>query len=61
MGLPWWSSGYDFMLPLQGAQVQSLVGELRFHNLLSTAKNNNDKKKTSVQNNISVSPFLLHN
>ena len=25
LGLPWWSSGYDFMLPMQGAQVQSLT------------------------------------
>ena len=28
MGLPWWSSGWDSMLPMQGAQVQSLVEEL---------------------------------
>ena len=28
-GIPWQSSGYDSMLPLQGAQVQSLVRELR--------------------------------
>ena len=27
-GLPWWSSGWDSMLPMQGAWVQSLVGEL---------------------------------
>ena len=26
--LPWWSSGYDPMFPVQGAWVQSLVGEL---------------------------------
>ena len=25
---PWWSSGWDSALPMQGAQVQSLVGEL---------------------------------
>ena len=30
-GLPWWSSGKDPALPLQGAQVQSLVWELRSH------------------------------
>ena len=29
LGLPWWSSGLDSMLPLQGAWVQSLVRELR--------------------------------
>ena len=28
MGLPWWSSGSDSMLPRQGAQVQFLVREL---------------------------------
>ena len=28
-GLPWRSSGSDFVLPLQGTQVQSLVREVR--------------------------------
>ena len=28
VGLPWWSSGWDSVLPLQGAWVPSLVGEL---------------------------------
>ena len=28
-GIPWWSSGYDSTLPLQGALVGSLGGELR--------------------------------
>ena len=27
-GLPWWSSGQDFLFPMQGAWVQSLVREL---------------------------------
>ena len=27
-GLPWWSSGQDSALPMQGARVRSLVGEL---------------------------------
>ena len=27
-GLPWWSSGWDSTLPMQGAQVQSLIMEL---------------------------------
>ena len=31
MGLPWWFSGLDSVLPMQGAQVQSLVRELRSH------------------------------
>ena len=26
MGLPWWSSGLDYMLLLQGAWIRSLVG-----------------------------------
>ena len=30
-GIPWWSSDEDSTLPLQGAQVRSLVGELRYH------------------------------
>ena len=29
LGLPWWFSGYDSMLPLQGAQLQTLFRELR--------------------------------
>ena len=28
VGLPWWSSGEDSMLPVQGSQVRSLVREL---------------------------------
>ena len=27
-GLPWWSSGYDSMFPMQGAQIWSLIKEL---------------------------------
>lgn len=30
-GLPWWCSGYDSELPVQGAWVQSLAGGLRSH------------------------------
>ena len=37
-GLPWPSSGSDSALPLQGARVRSLVGELRSHMLCSMAK-----------------------
>ena len=29
MGLPWWPSGEDSVLPMQGAWVPSLRGELR--------------------------------
>ena len=37
-GLPWRSSGQDSALPLQGAQVQALVGELRSCMLCGMAK-----------------------
>ena len=37
-GLPWWSNGYDSVLPLQGARVLSLVRELRSHMLVGAAK-----------------------
>ena len=37
-GLPWWSSGLDSALPLQEAQVRSLVRELRSHMPRGTAK-----------------------
>ena len=30
-GLPWWSSGWDSVLPMHGAQVQTLVRELIPH------------------------------
>ena len=38
LGLAWWSSGLDSALPMQEAQVQSLVGELRSHMPHSMAK-----------------------
>ena len=38
LGIPWWPSGQDSALPLQGAQVRSMVGELRSHVLCSVAK-----------------------
>ena len=30
-GLPWWSTGLDSVLSMQGTQVQPLAGELRSH------------------------------
>ena len=33
LGIPWQSSGQDSRIPLQGAQVQFLVWELRSHKL----------------------------
>ena len=34
----YWQSRKDSMLPLQGAQVRSLAGELKSHKPLSAAK-----------------------
>ena len=31
MGLPWWSRGWDLVIPVHVAKVQSLVRELRSH------------------------------
>ena len=31
LGPPWWSSGQDSLLPVQGAKVPTLVRELRSH------------------------------
>ena len=42
---PWWFSGLDSELPLQVAQVRSLVGGLRAQKPLSVAK----KKKECEQ------------
>ena len=39
MGLPWRCSGYDSVLSMQGAQVQSLVRDLRSFMLCGAAKN----------------------
>ena len=38
MGIHWQSSGQDSALPLQEAQVRSLVGEVRSHMPCSVAK-----------------------
>ena len=32
-GISWWPCGYDMELPLPGAQIHSLVRELRSHKL----------------------------
>ena len=50
LGLPWKSSAYDSVLPLnplnpQGASVQSLVGELRCH---MCGKKKKEKKKKKI-------------
>ena len=47
-GLPWQSSGCDSMFPVEGAWVQSLVGELRSHITYGMAKK---KKKEKIGGN----------
>ena len=49
MEIPWWSSGLDSVLPLLGAQVRFLVGELRSREPPGTAKR---KKKTDIDRNL---------
>ena len=46
-GIPWWSSGQGSTLPLQGAWVRSLVGELRSCKLRGKAKKKKKKKNQS--------------
>ena len=48
MRLPWWSSGEDSVLPMQGMRVQSLVGKLRSHMLHSLAKQTKTNKEDSI-------------
>ena len=48
-GLPWWSRGSDSVLPVKGAQVQSLVRELRFYMPHSAAKKKESHKKQTKQ------------
>ena len=54
MQLPWWCSGKDCALPLQGKWVWSLVCEPGSHRLHSVAK----KKKTSLQKLPSSEPSV---
>lgn len=35
--MPWWTNGFNSMLPLLRAQPQPLVGELRSHKPLAAA------------------------
>ena len=43
MGLSWWSRGYDTELLLLGAQVQSLITELRFPRATHSAARKKDQ------------------
>ena len=53
-GLPWWSSGLRFRLPMQGVQVCSLVRELRSH-MPHGQKNKTENRSNSVTNSIKTS------
>lgn len=48
LGLPWWSSGWDSGLPMQGPRFQLWLGELRSHmacNVAKKTKTNKPKKE----------------
>ena len=49
LGLPWRSSGLDSVLPLQGAWVRSLVGELRSPHTARCSKPPSQKKKPQAR------------
>ena len=50
-GISWSSSGWGSSLPLQGAQVRSLVRELRFpHAAVTKNKRKKEKKQLSYEN-----------
>ena len=61
-GLPWWSSGYDSMLPLQGVRVRSLGGEV-LHATMCGKKKKKKKKKIfkrwllSTHKHFAISPL----
>ena len=54
-GLPWWSSGQDSKLPVQGAQVWSLVRELDpaccYQKVLSAASKIRGSQKSKINKN----------
>ena len=64
MGVPWWSSGWDSVLRLPRARVQSLVGELGSHKPHSVAKKkikiNKINKRVNFKKKINLKSFKLH-
>lgn len=54
MGVPWWSSGYNSVLLLLRAWIQSLNGELGSCKPCSMAKLKKKKKKTSLYLDFSI-------
>ena len=63
-GLPWWSSGWDSALPLQGAQVRSLVGEIKSHMLSLPGQNKKpikkERKKERRRTSLVVQRLRIH-
>ena len=58
--LPWWSSGYDSVLQLQGALVRSLVEELRFPHALQCSQNKTTTKiKTKLYEEKPVNAVVI--
>lgn len=58
IGLPWWSGGWDSELLTQGAQVQSLVGQLRSHMLHAITKKT--KQNKTQKQSIALNPLQEH-
>ena len=45
VGLPWWSSGQNSTIPIQGLGIRSLARELKSHMLPSMAKKLKNKNR----------------
>ena len=54
---PWWSSGYDSMVPLNGTQIQYLVGELRSCKLCGAARFFKKLKKRTKKIMLNISSY----
>lgn len=48
VGLPWWSSGQNSTVPVQGLGVRSLARELKSHMLSRVAKKLENKNRNVV-------------
>ena len=59
--IPWWSNGWVSTFPLQMAQVQSLVGEIRSCKPCGLAKKNKQcTLKITVNRWVNIPGFLMH-
>ena len=54
MGLPWWSSGWDSVFPLEGAQVPPLIWELG--SCMPCSQNKTNKKQNKRKSRGRQSP-----